>query len=239
MPLKEIDISLPQEQRDSSDYLRQDKNNIRWIARKKQIPEGFEGLISEVDTYMEQGKIIKDEAGHKIVQLNFKGETLIIKKYQNKGLWHYSRKLFSQTRALTAWKAFHWFRAAGIKTFNIVSVIERYNALTTTESYLISSLLPGKRLDEVDINEQRKYLIENRVSSFFKKLRWIGFNHGDSKSSNFFLHQGKLFVFDLDSAKRRFLSFRIKNKILRDQKRILKSFGREKSTREALIKRFH
>ena len=237
--LKEIDISLPQEQRDSSDYLGQDKNNIRWIARKKQIPEGFEGLISEVDTYMEQGKIIKDEAGHKIVQLNFKGETLIIKKYQNKGFWHYSRKLFSQTRALTAWKAFHWFRAAGIKTFNIVSVIERYNALTTTESYLISSLLPGKRLDEVDINEQRKYLIENRVSSFFKRLQWIGFNHGDSKSSNFFLYQGKLFVFDLDVAKKRFFSFQIKNKILKDQKRILKSFDTETNTRQALIKRFN
>ena len=104
---------------------------------------------------------------------------------------------------------------------------------------MISSLLPGHRLDKVDIDEQQNYLIANRVSSFFKKLRWIGFNHGDSKSSNFNFHQGKLFVFDLDSAKRRFLSFRIKNKILRDQKRILKSFGREKSTREALIKRFH
>ena len=237
--LKEIDISLPQEQRDSSDYLSGDTNNLRWIARKKNIPEGFEELISEVDTYIEQGEIIKDEPGHKIVQLNFKNETFIIKKYQIKGIWHCLRKLFSQTRALTAWKACHWFNAAGIKTFNIVSVIERYNALSTTESYLISSFLPGIRLDQVNTNNQQKYLIENRVSSFFKRLQWIGFNHGDSKSSNFFLHQGKLFVFDLDIAKRRFLSFQIKNRILKDQKRILKSFEKETNTRQALIKRFN
>ena len=80
---------------------------------------------------------------------------------------------------------------------------------------------------------------ENRVSSFFKRLQWIGFNHGDSKSSNFFLYQGKLFVFDLDVAKKRFLSFQIKNKILKDQKRILKSFDTETNTRQALIKRFN
>jgi len=237
--LKEIDISLPQEQRENSDYLGGDKNNVRWIARKKNLPEGFEELISEVDTYMEQGEIIKDEAGHKIVQLNFKDETFIIKKYQIKGLWHYLRKLFSQTRALTAWKACHWFNAAGIRTLNIVSVIERYNKLTTTESYLISSFLPGDRLDEININEKQKYLIGNRVSSFFKRLQWIGFNHGDSKSSNFFLYQGKLFVFDLDVAKKRILSFQIKNKILKDQKRILKSFDTETNTRQALIKRFN
>ena len=237
--LKEIDISLPQEKGDSSDYLRGDKNNVRWIIRKEYLSQGFEELISEVDVYMELGEIIKDETGHKIVRINFNDETFIIKKYQIKGLGHYLRKLFSQTRALTAWKACHWLNAAGIKTFNIVSVIERYDTLTTKESYLISSLLPGQRLDEIDIAEQQKYLIENRVSSFFKRLRWIGFNHGDSKSSNFNVHQGKLFVFDLDSAKRRFLSFRIKNKILKDQKRILKSFERETSTREALIKRFN
>ena len=237
--LKEIDISLPQEKGDSSDYLRGDRNNVRWIIRKEYLSQGFEKLISEVDSYMEQGEIIKDEAGHKIVSLNFNDETFIIKKYQIKGLGHYLKKLFSQTRALTAWKACHWFNAAGIKTFNIVSVIERYNAFTTTDSYLISSILPGHRLDKVDIDEQQKYLIANRVSSFFKKLRWINFNHGDSKSSNFNFHQGKLFVFDLDIAKRRFLSFQIKNRILKDQKRILKSFEKETNTRQALIKRFN
>ena len=187
--LKEINLSFSEIQKDTSEYLGRNEDNLRWIAKKK---------------------------------------------YLSKNL----RKFFSQTRAFTAWKASHWFNAAGIKTFNIVAVIERYNSLTTTESYLISLNQPGERLDEVDLNKQKEHLIENRLSSFFKRLRWIGFNHGDAKSSNFFLFQKELFVFDLDISKKIFLKFRVKNKIIKDQRRLLKSFEEHKKTKDSLIKRF-
>ena len=237
--LREIDISLSQEQRDSSEYLGGNKNNIRWLARSKYLHEGLDDLISKIDTYMDQGEVIKDEKGHKIVRVSFKEENFVIKKYQIKGKWHYLRKLFSQTRALTAWKACHWFNAAGIKTFSIVAVIERYNSFTTTESYLISLCQPGERLDKVNLNKQQEYLIENRLSSFFKRLRWIGFNHGDTKSSNFFLFNNRLFVFDLDISKRRFLRILQKIKINKDQRRILRSFEENKKFTRALERRFN
>ena len=103
---------------------------------------------------------------------------------------------------------------------------------------MISLNQPGERLDEVDLNKQKEHLIENRLSSFFKRLRWIGFNHGDAKSSNFILFQKELFVFDLDISKKRFLKFRVKNKIIIDQRRLLKSFEEHKKTKDSLIKRF-
>lgn len=236
--LKEINLSFSEIQKDTSEYLGRNEDNLRWIAKKKYLSKNLRKIISQVDTYMEKGKRIKDERGHKIVRLNLNEEIFIIKKYQIKGLLHYLRKFFSQTRAFTAWKASHWFNAAGIKTFNIVAVIERYNSLTTTESYLISLNQPGERLDEVDLNKQKEHLIENRLSSFFKRLRWIGFNHGDAKSSNFFLFQKELFVFDLDISKKIFLKFRVKNKIIKDQRRLLKSFEEHKKTKDSLIKRF-
>ena len=64
---------------------------------------------------MEKGEIIKDEDKHKIIRLTLNKEIFVIKKYNTKGPWNYLRKLFSQTRALTAWKASHCFNAAGIK----------------------------------------------------------------------------------------------------------------------------
>ena len=237
--LREIDISFTETQKDSSEYLRGNEDSLRWIAKKKYLSKGLEEIILGINAYMEKGEIIKDEDGHKIIRLNLNEEIFVIKKYQIKGSWHYLRKLFSQTRALTAWKASHWFNAAGIKTFNIVAVLERYDFLTATESYLISLNLPGERLDEVDLNKQQEYLIENRLSSFFKRLKWIGFNHGDVKSSNFFLFNKELFVFDLDIARKRFLKSRVKNKIIRDQQRILKSFGEHEKTRDALTRRFY
>ena len=110
--LREIDISLPQELRKDSDYIGGDNNNMRWLSRREYLQEGLDELIPEIDTYMDQGEIIKDEEGHKIVRLSFKNRSFVIKKYQIKGSWHYLRKLFSQTRANTAWKAYHWFNIA-------------------------------------------------------------------------------------------------------------------------------
>ena len=237
--LREIDISFKDTQKDTSDYLGGNKDNLRWVAKKKYLSKGLKEIIPQVNTYMEKGEIIKDEDQHKIIRLNLNDEIFVIKKYLIKGSWHYLRKLFSQTRALTAWKASHWFNAAGIKTFNIVAVLERYDSLTTTESYLISLNLPGERLDEVDLNKRKEYLIENRLSSFFKRLKWIGFNHGDVKSSNFFLFNQELFVFDLDIARKRFLRSRVKNKIIKDQQRILTSLGEHEKTRDALTRRFY
>lgn len=221
--LKEIDISLPKKKETDTRYSRGNNDQIRWIAKSKEMPDGFEELVDEIDSFMNSGEIIKDEVGHKIVSINFKKKSFIVKKYQMKGWFHYFRKLFSQTRAFTAWKASHWYNAAGINTLNIVCVIEKYNILGTTESYLISSVIRGDRLDQYEIGTQNRYLIANRIVAFFKRLKWISFNHGDAKSSNFFLDREKLIVFDLDTAKRSF-NFKNNKKLLRDKKRIQKSF---------------
>lgn len=235
--LKEINISFTESQKDTTDYLGENEDNLRWIAKKKYLSKTLKEIISQIDTYMEKGEIIKDEEGHKIIRLKLKEEIFVIKKYQIKGSWHYLRKLFSQTRALTAWKASHWFNAAGIKTLNIVAVIEKYNFLTTTESYLISLNQLEERLDLVDLNKKHEYLIENRLSSFFKRLEWIGFNHGDVKSANFFYGSNNLIVFDLDVSKRRHANYILKYKLSKDKKRILKSFEDNLKIKNSLLRR--
>jgi hypothetical protein len=235
--LREIDISFTETQKDTSGYLGRKEDSFRWIAKKKYLSKGLEEIISQIDTYMEKGEIIKDEEGHKIIRINLKEDIFVIKKYQIKGSWHYLRKLFSQTRAFVAWKASHWFNASGIRTVNIVAVIERYNFLSTTESYLISLNQPEERLDEVDLNKQQGYLIENRLSSFFKRLEWIGFYHGDAKSANFFFGNNNLIVSDLDVSKRRYFQFIQKNKLSKDKKRILKSFEDNLKIKNSLLRR--
>ena len=235
--LREINISFTKTQKGTSDYLGGNEDNLRWIAKKEYLSKNLKEIISQIDTYMEKGEIIKDEEGHKIIRLKLNEEIFVIKKYQIKGSWHYLRKLFNQTRALTAWKASHWFNAAGIKTFNIVAVIEKYNFLTTTESYLISLNQLEERLDLVDLNKQPEYLIENRLSSFFKRLEWIGFNHGDAKNANFFFGNNNLIVSDLDVSKRRHLNYILKFKLSKDKKRILKSFEDNLKIKNSLLRR--
>ena len=67
--LKEINISFTESQKDTSGYLGGNEGNIRWIAKKEYISKNLKEIISQIDTYMEKGEIIKDEQGHKIIRL--------------------------------------------------------------------------------------------------------------------------------------------------------------------------
>jgi tRNA A-37 threonylcarbamoyl transferase component Bud32 len=80
-------------------------------------------------------------------------------------------------------------------------------------------------LSESIKDKEKDLLIASNIHSFFKKLRWINFNHGDSKTSNFFLHQDKLITFDLDTSKKYVTSWVAKKKLDKDISRILRSVG--------------
>ena len=237
--LEEINISSQEDKQLSSVYLKGNKENMRWIANKEFFDQGLSEVINNPDHFISKGEEIKSERGHHIVKINLNNDSIYIKKYQIKGLLHYFRKFFSQTRALTAWKASHWFSAAGINTIKPLAVVEKYDNFTTTDSYLISLEQLGTRLDRVDFSKENYYLIQNKLTSFIKRLKWINFNHGDAKSSNFFLFENKLFVLDLDISKKRNFKFIFKNKINKDIKRILKSFDHNLKIKDSLSRRFY
>ena len=152
--------------------------------------------------------------------------------------FHYLRKFFSPTRAITSWKASHWLDAAGIKTINTLAVIETYDAFTTRESYLITLKQSGERLDQMKITESLEKLIPNKMDALIKRLSWIGFNHGDAKGSNFFFDKNSLIVSDLDASYKRYFQFTLTNKLAKDKKRIFRSFEGYPKVKESLARRF-
>ena len=198
--LKDINIQDLKKENSSSSYITGKEEGRRWIAKKPFFNEGLSEVIANPDEFMLKGEEIKFEAGNHVVGLDLPKHSIFIKKFQVKGLFHYLRKFFSPTRAITAWKAIHWLNAAGIKTINPIGVIETYDSFTTTESYLITLKQSGERLDQMKITENLENLIPSKMRAFIKRLTWIGFNHGDAKGSNFFLDKNSLIVSDLDAS---------------------------------------
>ena len=234
--LKEINIK--DEERESSDYITGKGEGRRWIAKKQFFNEGLSEVISNPDEFMSKGEEVKFEAGNHVVGLDLPNHSIFIKKFQIKGVFHYLRKFFSPTRAITAWKATHWLNAAGIKTINALAVIETYDSFTTRESYLITLKQSGERLDQMKITESLEKLIPNKMGALIKRLSWIGFNHGDAKGSNFFFDKNSLIVSDLDACKRRYFQAILANKLAKDKKRILRSFENYLKVKESLLRRF-
>ena len=184
---------------------------------------------------MRSGEIIKDEEGHYIVSCEFENESIFIKKYQVKSFFHFLRKLFTKTRARVSWESSHWLNSAGIRTFEIIGIIERFNVLSTTDSYLISKKIKGNRLDELVLTQDTAIKLAQSFSSFFKRLNWIKFNHGDTKKENFYFHNDQLISFDLDVSKRRPINH--KNYLQKDKRRIIRSYKEDLEIEKLLIKR--
>ena len=237
--LKEINIKDEQKENSTSSYITGKGEGRRWIAKKRFFNEGLSEVISNPDKFMSKGEEVKFEAGNHVVGLDLPNHSIFIKKFQIKGAFHYFRKVFSPTRAITAWKATHWLNAAGIKTINPLAVIEIYDSFTTTESYLITLKQSGERLDQMKITESLESLIPNKMGALIKRLGWIGFNHGDAKGSNFFFDEHSLIVSDLDACKRRIFQITLDNKLSKDKKRITKSFENHPKIQSSLLKRFN
>ena len=120
---------------------------------------------------------------------------------------------------------------------NPVLVYEELGLFGTLDSVLVAEEIEGKRLDHKIQDKEEPIIIASSLYNFFKRMQWIGFHHGDAKSSNFYISKDRLVVFDLDSSKRH-SQRSLTKKIEKDKKRILRSLEDSAEITKALNLRF-
>jgi len=235
--MAELDVSSKEPLSNQSLYKKVIKKDFRWIGLKNKISEDLLKLIKDEEALLSRGEVIKNEEGHLVVKINLSGRNYFVKKYRIKNFFHMIRKIFSKTRARNAWEALHWFNSAGIRTMQPVLIYEELGLSGALNSLLVTEEIEGKRLDH-KIQEKEDFIkIASSIYNFFKRMKWIGFNHGDAKSSNFYISKDRLVAFDLDSSKRH-SQRSLTKKIEKDKKRILRSFEDSVKITEALKLRF-
>ena len=147
------------------------------------------------------------------------------------------RKFFNKTRARNSWEALHWFNSVGVRTMQPVLIYEELGLSGALNSVLVTEEIEGKRLDRAIQEKEESIKTASSIYNFFKRMHWIGFYHGDAKSSNFYISKDRLVVFDLDSSKRH-SQRSLRKKIEKDKKRILRSLEDSSEITEALKLRF-
>ena len=117
-------------------------------------------------------------------------------------------------------------------------IYEELGLFGASNSVLVTEEIEGKRLDHKVQNREEPIKTASSLYNFFKRMQWIGFHHGDAKSSNFFISKDRLVVFDLDSSKRHSQKSSLTRKIEIDKQRILRSLKDSTNLTEALKLRF-
>ena len=184
------------------------------------------------------GEVIKNEKGHLVVRLKLKDQYFYFKKYRIKNIYHGFTRLLKPTRANNSMKATFWFNAVGIKTATPILFCEDKGFLGARASYLVTESIVGKSLDDALMIEDDHVRVISSIDAFFKRISWIGYCHGDAKTSNFFMDKS-LIAFDLDSSCQSFMHPFQRKTLLRDKKRILKSLKGYNAIYSKLSKRFH
>jgi|GEM_PF-1090236 len=153
----------------------------------------------------EAGETLKRGNTATVVAASFHGEPLIVKRYNNKSIWHRLRRMLRRDRGLNSWIFAHTLAFTGIAGSEAVALLRTRLAGPT---YLVMRLAKGAELVPEQLESTVSAPSSESFERFSKKLLGLldqlaaeGLVHGDTKASNFLwdAQSGDLTLIDLDS----------------------------------------
>lgn len=130
------------------------------------------------------------------------GRRLVLKRYNTKGAWHFTRRLLRRSRACNCFEFGNRLLAAGIDTAAPVAYVESRAGPLKGRSWLLTEYVDGVScLDYVRNQADRREVAEiaARLERLFRQLAALKITHGDMKASNIVLRERRFPVLiDLD-----------------------------------------
>ena len=161
-----------------------------------------EAFAQDPEAGLEGAQIIKNGNSATVFRLKLDGSPIIVKRYNIKSPSHRFRRWFKR-RALIAWRNGHRLGLLLIPTAEPLALIERRWGPLTGRCYLVME-------DRGDLDLGTEMLAQGwlpgrleQVATLFEQLKSAELGHGDTKASNFLIHDGRVHLIDLDALSRR------------------------------------
>ena len=178
-------------------------SNWRWRCLVKRAWRSDAAVLAEAfardpEGGLKNAEVIKDGHSATVFRLELDGSPVVVKRYNIKNWGHRIRRWFKR-RALAAWRNGHRLELLAIPTAEPLALVERRWGPFTGRCYLVMAdkgdldlaaeagtqgWLPG-RLDQ--------------VTALLAQLKAAELGHGDTKASNFLVHDGRVHLIDLDA----------------------------------------
>jgi len=147
---------------------------------------------------LKNAEVIKDGRSATVFRLKLGGSPVVVKRYNIKSGGHRLRRWFKR-RALTAWRNGHRLGLLAIPTAAPLALVERRWGPLTGQCYLVME--DKGRLDLAAEVGAQGWLPGrlDQVAALLWQLKAADLGHGDTKASNFLVHDGQVHLIDLDA----------------------------------------
>lgn len=228
--------------RNCTAFSRIDQLNSLTMYDKDYRSDNFFNLLKNLDVYFAKPdtKILKSGRSSTVARFKLDNRTLVIKRYNIKGLGHWLRRCLRPTRAQTSWKLAHRLRLMGIATAKPIAFIEKTFLGLRSTSYFIMEYVEGhdigKYYTKYQAEDPRYAQIAKRTLSLFDQLAELRLTHGDLKMSNIIINHDRPVLIDLDGMREHKNTFSFKRVFEKEFKRFIKNWENFPSVKELFLK---
>ncbi len=202
--------------------------DCRIICDRMFYTDAMAGFLSDPDTLIKSGRLLKDGHASTVALVEVDGNRLVVKRYNIKNLWHALRRLVLPSRASVSWRNAHQLTLFGIKTPKPIALKENRFGPFRRKAYFVSSYVEGNNAYHLIREQGAKAVHEqsmiDRFLALFQALSNGFFTHGDCKATNFIVTDNDIYITDLDAMRQHTHSRPFRRAIDKDLKRFMQNW---------------
>ncbi|MEZ5595046.1 MAG: lipopolysaccharide kinase InaA family protein [Pseudomonadales bacterium] len=198
---KRVEHYLRKTLRSCSLFERREEQGQRLLLRRE-VASLVEVFARDPERYFgESAVFLKRGNSATVVKLNIQGVPLVAKRYNLPTVWHRLRRLL-RPRARFAWRNALRLAFLGIPTALPLGLLETGSRGNPGPAYLLMEQLRGKDLATLTASGSIDGITVKEVADILGWLKEAELLHGDLKSTNLLLDEGRLHLIDVDAVRR-------------------------------------
>lgn len=200
------------------------------VCERNRYSEAMQNLLADPDAAIAKGEVLKAGNSSTVALVDVDGQSVVIKRYNIKGIWHGLRRMARKSRAWRCWMNAMRLEFFGIPALRPVAMLERRFGPLRFTAYFITEYVEGPDICEFLKGREVNGEIE-RMVRILADLREAKISHGDMKGTNFIVSPEGPVVIDFDAMREHDSETGFSRAFQKDVDRLLRNWAEEPEVR--------